>query len=266
MLRLLRRSLLLAVVVLTAGLKLPAPGAAGAVGRRAAICLLPACLLAPQLAEAKYRPSLSEMKGYGSSPVVDKMNEEKQVATTLSFAQLVANSKSSQEKMMGRSLSDEEMTELQAHLAPKPATAITAATAAAAAAAAVLTPRHVLCAGEDPQILPERKVTSERPVLSCSGWLKNVWIRTRGSPFGSLKWRIRQSRCMLSSWIWSPSPVNTIDSRKKPSLALTVGRRLDLSRRARARVSSARARRARRAGRRYPLHRDVYTYLRPAIA
>ena len=137
MLRLLRRSLLLAVVVLTAGLKLPAPGAAGAVGRRAAICLLPACLLAPQLAEAKYRPSLSEMKGYGSSPVVDKMNEEKQVATTLSFAQLVANSKSSQEKMMGRSLSDEEMTELQAHLAPKPATAITAATAAAAAAAAV---------------------------------------------------------------------------------------------------------------------------------
>ena len=63
------RTLLLALVALTTSLKLPPP----AIGRRAAVCLLPACLFAPQIAEAKYRASLAEMKGYGSSPYVDQM-------------------------------------------------------------------------------------------------------------------------------------------------------------------------------------------------
>ena len=63
------RTLLFALVALTTSLKLPPP----AIGRRAAVCLLPACLFAPQIAEAKYRASLAEMKGYGSSPIVDQM-------------------------------------------------------------------------------------------------------------------------------------------------------------------------------------------------
>ena len=63
------RALLFALVALTTSLKLPPP----AIGRRAAVCLLPACLFAPQIAEAKYRASLAEMKGYGSSPYVDQM-------------------------------------------------------------------------------------------------------------------------------------------------------------------------------------------------
>merc|ERR1719272_966580 len=100
--------MIFAVATLTTALKLP-------VGRRAAVCLLPA-LLAPTMAEAKYRPSLSEMKGYGSSPVVDKMNEEKQVASSLSFAQLVQNSKNSEEKMLGRKLTDLEIVELEAKI------------------------------------------------------------------------------------------------------------------------------------------------------
>ena len=62
-------ALLFALVALTTSLKLPPP----AIGRRAAVCLLPACLFAPQIAEAKYRASLAEMKGYGSSPIVDQM-------------------------------------------------------------------------------------------------------------------------------------------------------------------------------------------------
>ena len=41
-----------------------------AIGRRAALGLLPAAALVPAVASAKYRPSLAEMKGYGSSPVV----------------------------------------------------------------------------------------------------------------------------------------------------------------------------------------------------
>ena len=65
----LRTLLLFALVALTTSLKLPPP----AIGRRAAVCLLPACLFAPQIAEAKYRASLAEMKGYGSSPYVDQM-------------------------------------------------------------------------------------------------------------------------------------------------------------------------------------------------
>ena len=63
------QGLLFALVALTTSLKLPPP----AIGRRAAVCLLPACLFAPQIAEAKYRASLAEMKGYGSSPYVDQM-------------------------------------------------------------------------------------------------------------------------------------------------------------------------------------------------
>jgi hypothetical protein len=64
------RTLLFALVALATSLKLPPP----AIGRRAAVCLLPACLFAPQIAEATYRPSLAEMKGYGGSPIVDQMN------------------------------------------------------------------------------------------------------------------------------------------------------------------------------------------------
>ena len=64
------RTLLFALVALATSLKLPPP----AIGRRAAVCLLPACLFAPQIAEATYRPSLTEMKGYGGSPIVDQMN------------------------------------------------------------------------------------------------------------------------------------------------------------------------------------------------
>merc|ERR1711956_72296 len=105
----LRGVMIFALAALTTALKLP-------VGRRAAVCLLPACLLAPTMAEAKYRPSLSEMKGYGSSPVVDKMNEEKQVASSLSFAQLVQNSKNSEERMLGRKLTDLEIVELEAKI------------------------------------------------------------------------------------------------------------------------------------------------------
>ena len=67
------RALLFALVALTTSLKLPPP----AIGRRAAVCLLPACLFAPQIAEAKYRASLAEMKGYGSSPYVDQMKGTK---------------------------------------------------------------------------------------------------------------------------------------------------------------------------------------------
>ena len=68
------RTVLFALVALTTSLKLPPP----AIGRRAAVCLLPACLFAPQIAEAKYRASLAEMKGYGSSPYVDQMKGTKE--------------------------------------------------------------------------------------------------------------------------------------------------------------------------------------------
>ena len=104
-----RTMVIFAMVSLTTALKLPS----AAIGRRAAVCLLPACLFAPQMAEAKYRASLSEMKGYGSSPLVDKMNEEKMVASSLSFAQLVKNSQTSEEKMLGRPLTELEVKELE---------------------------------------------------------------------------------------------------------------------------------------------------------
>ena len=46
------RTVLFALVALTTSLKLPPP----AIGRRAAVCLLPACLFAPQIAEATSIP------------------------------------------------------------------------------------------------------------------------------------------------------------------------------------------------------------------
>ena len=62
------------------------------VSRRAAIggAILPALFVAP--AFAKYRPSLAEMKGFGSSPIVDEMKEAQPVKTELTHAQLVSNS------------------------------------------------------------------------------------------------------------------------------------------------------------------------------
>ena len=62
------------------------------VSRRAAIggAIIPALFVSP--AFAKYRPSLAEMKGFGSSPVVDEMKEAQPVKTELTHAQLVANS------------------------------------------------------------------------------------------------------------------------------------------------------------------------------
>ena len=105
----LRTMVIFAMASLTTALKLPS----AAMGRRAAVCLVPACLFAPQMAEAKYRASLSEMKGYGSSPLVDKMNEEKMVSSSLSFAQLVKNSQTSEEKMLGRPLTELEVKELE---------------------------------------------------------------------------------------------------------------------------------------------------------
>jgi len=105
----LRTMVIFAMASLTTALKLPS----AAIGRRAAVCLVPACLFAPQMAEAKYRASLSEMKGYGSSPLVDKMNEEKMVSSSLSFAQLVKNSQTSEEKMLGRPLTELEVKELE---------------------------------------------------------------------------------------------------------------------------------------------------------
>ena len=56
------------------------------------------------------------MKGYGGSPIVDQMNEAKAVQTSLSFAELVKNSKANQEKMLGRALTEEEMAELKAKI------------------------------------------------------------------------------------------------------------------------------------------------------
>ena len=43
-------------------------------------------ILWPGVASAKYRPSLAESKGWGSSPVVDSANEPQAVSTLLSKA------------------------------------------------------------------------------------------------------------------------------------------------------------------------------------
>ena len=84
-------------------LRLPA-----GVTRRVAIggALVPALFL-PSAAVAKYRPSLAEFKGYGSSPLLDEAGSAP--ATNLSHAQLVANSVKMQEDMLGRSLTEEEV-------------------------------------------------------------------------------------------------------------------------------------------------------------
>ena len=82
---------------------------ASVVTRRAAIggALLPA--LFPQVAMAKYRPSLAEYKGLGSSPLLDEAGEASAPQTSLTHAQLVANSVKMQEDMLGRSLTTEEV-------------------------------------------------------------------------------------------------------------------------------------------------------------
>jgi len=86
------------------------------VSRRAAIggAILPALFVSP--AFAKYRPSLAEMKGFGSSPVVDEMKEAQPVKTELTHAQLVANSCEMQKKLLGRDLTESEVAEIDAKI------------------------------------------------------------------------------------------------------------------------------------------------------
>jgi len=83
--------------------------------RRAAVGVLLPLFVAPQLASAKYRPSLAESKGLGNSPIVDAAREGS-ANTDLSFAQLVANSKKMQENMLGRPLTDDELATLEAKI------------------------------------------------------------------------------------------------------------------------------------------------------
>ena len=53
------------------------------------------------------------MKGMGGSPVVDQMKEQTAVQTSLSFAELLANSKKMKEEMLGRPLEESELKELE---------------------------------------------------------------------------------------------------------------------------------------------------------
>lgn len=93
-------------------LKLPV--STGKLSRRSAMAtLLPASVFMPSVAIAKYRPSLAEMKGYGNSPIVDEMRDNKAAQTSLSFAQLVANSKKMQEDQSGRPMTEEELKILE---------------------------------------------------------------------------------------------------------------------------------------------------------
>ena len=97
-------ALLLVCLATATSLRLPAIAS-----RRAALGGGAAALLLPLAAQAKYRPSLADFKGYGSSPYVDEANAGEGVKTDLSHAQLVANSVAMQEKMVGRKLTDEEV-------------------------------------------------------------------------------------------------------------------------------------------------------------
>jgi len=99
--------MLLLLALSSQALKLPT-----VLSRRAALALPVACAL-PLAAEAKYRASLAEMKGYGGSPVVDQMKESSTVSTALSFEQLVNNSKKQQEEMLGREMNEEELKALK---------------------------------------------------------------------------------------------------------------------------------------------------------
>jgi len=82
--------------------------------RRAAITggALTALTLLPSDASAKYRPSLAEFKGYGSSPVVDDAKAQQSVQSGLSHAALVANSVKMREEMLGRKLTEDEVKEI----------------------------------------------------------------------------------------------------------------------------------------------------------
>lgn len=57
------------------------------------------------------------MKGYGSSPYSEAVEDSKTIETNLSHAQLVANSKKAQEEMLGRPLDEDELKELDAKIA-----------------------------------------------------------------------------------------------------------------------------------------------------
>jgi len=110
-------STLLLLLAPTAALKLPssiAPPTAR-FGRRAALAAA-AVALTPQLASAKYRPTLADSKGFGNSPYTEAVDAQKTVQSSLSHAQLVANSKKMQEEMIGRSLDEDEMKELEAKI------------------------------------------------------------------------------------------------------------------------------------------------------
>lgn len=71
---------------------------------------------APQLASAKYRPSLAEQKGFGNSPYDDAVKGSKVIETGLTRAELVANSKKMQEETLGRPLDQDELKELEAKI------------------------------------------------------------------------------------------------------------------------------------------------------
>ena len=101
-------TILALVITTTSALRLPTMDAK--TSRRAALgSALPAALMLPLAASAKYRPSLAEFKGYGGSPILDETKNVDAVKTDLSHAQLVANSCAMQQKMLGRELTVEEV-------------------------------------------------------------------------------------------------------------------------------------------------------------
>lgn len=91
---------LLTLLSFVDALRLPLP--TEGLTRRGAALAAVSTLLVPQVASAKYRPSLAEFKGYGNSPLLDEAKSEG-IQTNLSHAQLVANSVEMQEKMCGDS-------------------------------------------------------------------------------------------------------------------------------------------------------------------
>lgn len=102
-------------------LRVPSAGPTGTTGRRAAAAQLGGALLfltanAPAPASAKYRPSLAEFKGQGSSPLLDELGEPTAPKTSLSHAELVANTVNTQEKALGRKLAEDEIKAIDAKI------------------------------------------------------------------------------------------------------------------------------------------------------